>query len=279
MDAEHHDPWSDAARQAMERLMAFGVLVEAGSRLRAENQRAAASRTQQRAASMADEARQAMAAQRHAAALSDQKAREWARFVDDPQRLRSHLARLRFPDLARQWGAAAEYADTDPVAATVLAAAEADLRERAPGLMSFYDRARADGIPRGEAMAGAVGYSWRGSSPARPHGGRPPAAGELIRLGEELETTLADLARSAGPAERTRLLRHLEDAGWSSESIGHIESILDRRTPSAGRADNRTAAQVAAKSFAAPARDALTAHPAAMPARARTADPIHRRTR
>jgi hypothetical protein len=278
MDAEHHDPWSDASRQGLERIMALAVLAEAGSRLHVESKRAAAARRERQAAKIADEARKAMAAHQQRVELSARRAREWARFVDDPQRLRDYLAGLKFQELARQWAAAAPHADTNPVAATVLAAAETDLRARAPGLMNFYDRARADGTPRGEAMATAVAYTWRGNSPARPHGGRRPAAGELPRLGEELETALADLARSAGPVERTRLVRHLEDAGWSTESIGHIESLLDSAS-AAGRAEGRTAAEVAAESFAAPARDALTAHPAAMPARTHPASPVHRRTR
>lgn len=280
MDAEHHDPWSDASRQAMERLMALGVLVEAGSRLHAENKRQAASRTEQRAAKLADDARRAAGAQREVAVLSKRQVRDWARFASDPRRLRDHLAGLSFQELARQWSAAARHADTDPVAATVLAAAEADLRQRAPGLMNFYDRQRADGISRAEAMTNAVGYAWRGDGPARPHGGRPPTAGALPRLSDELETALADLARTAGPMERSRLLRNLEDAGWSAESIDHIETVLDRHVTAAGTVgEGPTAAQVAAESFPVPARRALTAHPAAMQARARTANPIHRRTR
>ncbi|GAA0936390.1 hypothetical protein GCM10009558_050210 [Virgisporangium aurantiacum] len=231
MDAEHHDPWSDATRQAMERLMALGVLVEAGSRLHAENKRQAAGRTEQRAAKLADDARRAATAQREAGALSKRQARDWARFAGDPQRLRDHLAGLPFQELARQWGAELRYADTDPVAATVLAAAEADLRQRAPGLMNFYDQQRADGTSRAEAMTNAVRYTWRGDGPARPHGGRPPTAGALPRLSEELETALADLARTAGPIERSRLVRNLEDAGWSTESIDHIETLLDRHAP------------------------------------------------
>jgi hypothetical protein len=116
--------------------------------------------------------------------------------------------------------------------------------------MNFYDQQRAGGTPRAEAMTNAVRYTWRGDGPARPHGGRPPTAGALPRLGEELETALADLARAAGPIERSRLLRHLEDAGWSTESIDHIETVLDRHAARAEPAgDSRTAAQVAAESF------------------------------
>jgi hypothetical protein len=280
MDAEHHDPWSDASRQAMERLMALGVLVEAGSRLHAESRRHAAARTERQAAKVADEARRTVAARGEAAALSTRHAREWARFASDPQRLRDHLAGLRFQELARQWGAAARHADSNPVAATVAAAAEADLRQRAPGLMNFYDQQRANGVSKGEAMANAVRYTWRGDGPARPHDGRPPTAGALPRLGEELENALADLARTANPIERSRLVRRLEDVGWSPESIDHIESILDRQAVAAtSGGTSRTAAELAAESFPVPARRALTAHPAAMPARARTANPIHRRTR
>ena len=106
MDAEHHDPWSDATRQGLERIMALAVLAEAGSRLHVESKRAAAARRERQAAKIADEARKAMAAHQQKVELSARQAREWARFAGDPQRLRDYLAGLKFQELARQWAAA-----------------------------------------------------------------------------------------------------------------------------------------------------------------------------
>ncbi|MFK3984501.1 hypothetical protein ACI2K4_29520 [Micromonospora sp. NPDC050397] len=308
----------------MERVMALGVLVEAGSRLAAENARSKANRAEQE---LRDEARRERAdrkAERVAAAETSRRTREWARFAANDGQLRDYLADLPFQEVARHWGQAAQHADSNSTAATVLAAAEDELRRRAPSLIDFYHLGRDTGLSRQEAMANAARGVWSGAGPARPHSGRPPTAGALTQVGEELDQEISRLAGTLDPIGRARLLRNLEDTGWSAQSLAHIESLLDRAeaeqrsvattagtpdnpatvldehqaaragaTAAAGRAGDAAAdaaalatavppseaARLAAESFALPALRAITAHPAAMPARTSTAHPTQRRTR
>ncbi|MBX7268954.1 hypothetical protein KIF24_24925 [Micromonospora sp. Llam7] len=328
MQPEHHDPWAEGTQRAMERVMALGVLVEAGSRLAAENARSKANRAEQE---LRDETRREQTerkadrkAERLAAAEASRRNREWARFAADDGRLRDYLADLPVQEVARHWGQAARHADSNPTAATVLAAAEDELRRRAPSLIDFYHLGRDAGMSRQDAMADAARYVWSGAGPARPHPGRPPAAGALTQVGDELDREISRLAGTLDPIGRARLLRNLEDTGWSAQSLAHIETLLDRAeaeqrtaattagTPdnpatavdehqaarasaaaAAGRAGDDAAdaaalatavppaepARLAGESFALPAQRALTAHPAAMPARTSTARSTQRRTR
>ena len=217
--------------------MALGVLIEAGSRLAAENARSKANRAEQ---DLRDQARRELdeqKAQRRAAAEASRRRLEWARFAADDQQLRGYLGGLPFQEMARHWADAAPYADTNPTAATVLSTAEDDLRRRAPGLMDYYDHYREDGLSRHRAMAYAAHDLDRNPrGPARRHGGRPPMAGALTQLGEELDQEITRLAGNLDPIGRARLLRNLEDNGWSAQSLGYIEALLDR-----AEAEHRTA--------------------------------------
>ena len=60
--------------------------------------------------------------------------------------------------------------------------------------------------------------------------------GELTQLGEELDQELTRLAGNLDPIARARLLRNLEDNGWSAQSLAYIETLLDR-----GEAEHRNA--------------------------------------
>ncbi|WP_213457091.1 hypothetical protein [Rhizomonospora bruguierae] len=245
MEPEHHDPWSEGNQRAMERLMALGVLVEAGSRLAAENARAKANRAEQELRDQArreqDEQNAQRKAERLAAADASRRQREWSRLAGDDERLRDYLADLPFVEVARHWGQAAQNANTNPTAATVLTAAEDELRRRAPSLIDFYHLRRDAGLSRQEAMADAARYVWSGSGPARPHDGRPPTAGTLTQIGEELDHEVTRLAGTLDQVGRARLLHNLEDSGWSAQSLAHIETLLDR-----AEAEQRTAATTAA---------------------------------
>ncbi|MGI5213890.1 hypothetical protein [Plantactinospora sp. CA-290183] len=228
----------------MERLMAFGVLVEAGSRLAAENARAKANRAEQE---LRDQARQEQddrkanrKAERLAAAEASRRKREWSRLAGDEEGLRDYLADLPFVEVARHWGQAAQNADSNPTDGAVLAAAEEELRRRAPSLIDFYHLGRDAGLSRQEAMAEAARYVWSGFGPARPHSGRPSTAGSLTQVGEELDQEIRRLAGTLDPVGRARLLHNLEDSGWSAQSLAHIETLLDR-----AEADQRAAATTA----------------------------------
>ena len=221
--------------------MALGVLIEAGSRLAAENVRSKANQAEQE---LRDQARRELAnrkAERLAAAEASRRARAWSHLAADDQRLRGHLADLPLQEVAYHWVQAERHADTNPTAATVLAAAEDDLRRRAPGLMDYYDQHRDDGAARQQAMAYAArDFARHGRGPARRHGGRPPAAGALTRIGAELDQEITRLAGTLDPIGRARLLRNLEDNGWSAQSLAYIETLLDR-----AEAEHRTAATTA----------------------------------
>ncbi|MEJ3743162.1 hypothetical protein WEI85_07735 [Actinomycetes bacterium KLBMP 9797] len=241
MEPEHHDPWSEGTQRAMERLMALGVLIEAGSRLAAENARSKANKAEQELREQARRELDARKAERLAAAEARRRAREWSRFAADGDRLRDHLAGLPLQEVARHWVQASGHADSNATAATVLAACEDDLRRRAAGLMDFYDQYRDDGVPRQEAMANAArDFDRAGRGPARRHGGHPPTAGALTQIGEELDHEITRLAGTLDPIGRARLLRNLEDSGWSAQSLAHIEALLDR-----AEAEHRTASTTA----------------------------------
>jgi hypothetical protein len=148
MEPDHPEPFSDGTHRALERLMALGVLIEAGSRLAAENARAKANRAEQHNRDDAAREREDQKATRLAHAEESRRERDWARFAADGDRLREHLDGLPFQEVARHWGQAARHADTNPTAATVLAGAEDELRRRAPGLMDQYAQQRDAGLSR-----------------------------------------------------------------------------------------------------------------------------------
>src|SRR5690349_999657 len=151
MDADHVDPWSEASQRVLERLMALGVLAEAGSRLAAERARrsdTAAGHAAAQAARLAEADRTARRnADRHRVDAAHRRREVWSALGSDPARLRQHLAGLPLQELARQWGQAIGDAAHDPAAATVSSAAEQELRVRWPALIDQYRQLRDDGIP------------------------------------------------------------------------------------------------------------------------------------
>ncbi len=221
--------------------MALGVLVEAGSRLAAENTRSKASRAEQELRNRADVDATAREAARLAAAEASRRAREWSRLAADEPRLRDFVAGLPLSEVAQHWVRAAPHASEDATAATVLAACEKDLGRRVPGLMDFYRLYRDDGVSRVEAMAYAArDFDRTRRGPARRHGGRAPVADVLSRIGEDLEQEIGLLAGGLDEVGRARLLRNLQDDGWSAQSLSYVQSLLERAA-----AEHRTASTMA----------------------------------
>ncbi|WP_190257668.1 hypothetical protein [Dactylosporangium sucinum] len=266
------------------------MLVEAGSRVAAEHARSKANRAEQDLRDRTRDDLQARQAERLAVAEQARRAQAWFRFAADGDRLRRYLADMPVQEVARHWGEAVRHADHNATAATVLAAAEDELGRRAPSLVDFYQRERDRGVSRPEAMANAARYVWSGGGPARSHGGRPATGGALTRIGADLEQEIARLAGTLDAVGRARLLRNLEDDGWSTQSLTHIETLLGRadsqRQASAEtgkRAEDQQGsenpAQLAAQSFPVPAQRALTAHPTATRAAGPVAHSAPRRTR
>ena len=78
---------------------------------------------------------------------------------------------------ARTWGAAATYADANPVAASAMRKSEDRLRQLHPFAMARYDRLRGEGASPLDAMAGAAPLFTR-----EPHA-RPGQPGTRLRIG------------------------------------------------------------------------------------------------
>jgi hypothetical protein len=133
------------------------------------------------------------------------------------------MRKLPVQEVARHWGQAAGAAGQDPLADTVLAAAEKELRKRLPSVMERYDRARSAGADRLQAMHGAVVGAFSGDGPHAQPGKR-----ELPALDRELEQELRHQAGRLDPAARQRWLRAMKERGWSPESVAWAESMLVR---------------------------------------------------
>lgn len=227
MEAEHHDPVVEGVQRGLDRLMAVGVLTEAGARLAAEHARAKASQVEHEPRDRAPEDPAQRDADRLAAVAAAERRSQWESFVADRERLADHLAGLPLHEIAAHWGQAAPHASHNRTAATVLRATETELRRRWPALMQQYDQLHANGLPRAEAMRRAATYARFGGGPARRHGGRPPTSGALTVIGEELAGEVAQLAGRLDPVARARLLGNLEDDGWSPSARAYVEGQLD----------------------------------------------------
>jgi hypothetical protein len=228
MEPEYHDPFSESARGGLERLMAIGVLTEAGSRMASERARSRVA-LQERQAERDRAAREVEAkARRLERAEASRRVRQWRALVGDPDRLAAHLKGQPVQEVARHWAQAAPHAGGDRTADGVLAAAERELRGRMPTLMGVYDLARRDGMPPRQAMYAAAQQVFGGGG--RPHGATPAwwAAGALPVVGHELEQQLLGSAGRLDPVARGRWLRGLEQRGWSPESVAWAEAILAR---------------------------------------------------
>jgi hypothetical protein len=235
MQPEHPDPFSEAGQRGLEKLMAIGVLVEAGSRLAAEHARsraAKAERDQERrraAEQVAAQARRVAAGQarRLAAAEASQRTRTWASLAGDPDRLRDYFAGLPLHEVARHWRHAADTSFGNDLAGTVVTAAEAELRGRWPALMNGYDAARRDGAAPREAMRHAARNAFSGG--ARPHGATSHApGGPLTAANDEIERAIRAYTGTLDPIIRGRWLRGLEERGWSASSLAYVEALLGR---------------------------------------------------
>jgi hypothetical protein len=226
MQPEHHDPFSESARGGLERLMAIGVLTEAGSRMAAERARSRVAQ-QERQLERDRAVQDAEAkARRLARAGQSRRARQWRTLAGDPDRLATHLRGLPVQEVARHWAQAASHTGADRTGDAVLAATERELRGRMPTLMGVYDLARRDGVPPQQAMYAAAQRVFGGGG--RPHGASPAwwAAGALPVVGDELERQLWRSAGRLDPMARGRWLRGLEQRGWSPESLAWAEAIL-----------------------------------------------------
>jgi len=284
-DYEHHDPFSEAGRSGLEKLMAVGVLAEAGGRYAAE--RARVRLAQEERAAMRDRSAQEAAekAQRLAAAEERRRDREWRKLVSDPGQLGEYMNGLPVQEVARHWSQAAAHAGQDRTADKVLAASEKELRTRLPTLMNSYDRARRSGADRFEAMRSAVADVFAPEGPRANPGKRA-----LPALDRELEQELRNRAGQLDPAARARWLRAMEAQGWSPESVAWAEAMLlrsdlQRRTAATANAsavddpatpaDERTDGLVATGTATGRADDlardaaaeaATAGHPSAQPA-------------
>lgn len=245
-DVEHHDPFSDAGRAGLEKLMAFGTLAEAGGRYRAEQVRTRLAREER--AERRERATQEAAekAQRVEAAQERRRQREWRQLADDPRRLGEYLNGLPVQEVAGHWRQAAAHAGRDRTADKVVAAAEKELRGRLPTLMNAYDRARATGVDRYEAMRAAVVDVFGNEGPRAN-----PAKRGLPALDQELEQELRAQAGQLDPAGRQRWLRAMEARGWSPESVAWAEAMLLRSDE-----QRRTAAETNAQAVDDPATPA-----------------------
>ena len=67
-------------------------------------------------------------------------------------------AKADLPNLGRAWGAAAGWADTDPMATVAATRVEARLSEMAPAAMARFDELRESGIDRIEAMRDVLAH-------------------------------------------------------------------------------------------------------------------------
>jgi hypothetical protein len=228
MQPEHHDPFSESARGGLERLMAIGVLTEAGSRMAAERARSRVAQQEQQAER--DRAVQDAEAKTRRLARAEQsrRARQWRTLAGDPDRLAAHLHGLPVQEVARHWAQAASHTGADRTGGAVLAGTERELRDRMPTLMDAYDLGRRGGVPPQQAMYAAIQRVFGGAG--RPHGATPAwwAAGALPVVGDELERQLSRSAGRLDPAARGRWLRGLEQRGWSPESLAWAEAILAR---------------------------------------------------
>ena len=135
IEGPHPDPFghalSGAGQKAAELVSVAAMLAQAAAQARARKDGLAAAR---------DEAD--LAAARAA----------WAPVLDPGWRADAGLA-----DVARAWGAAIPWEQAEAGAADALDAAEARLRELHPAAMRGFDRRRAAGTPRADAMLATVG--------------------------------------------------------------------------------------------------------------------------
>ena len=116
----------------------------------------------------------------------------WAPALD-----RKWLAQADLVQTARTWSAAAAYADADPGAAAAASRSEERLRTLHPYAMAWYDRLRAEGAGRFDAMREAIPLFARAPH-ARPGG--PAADRRHLAASATPQTT----AQAAGPHDSLR---------------------------------------------------------------------------
>jgi hypothetical protein len=238
-EQEHHDPVAEASRAGLEKLMALGLLAEAGGRVAAEQARVRLAREERAAQRERATQRAQDAADRLTRAQEARRQREWRKLVSNPRQLAEHMRELPVQEVARHWGQAAVAAGQDPLADTVLAAAQKELRMRLPSVMERYDRARSAGADRLQAMHGAVVGALAGDGPHAQPGKR-----ELPALDRELEQELRHQAGRLDPAAQQRWLRAMEERGWSPKSVAWAESMLVRSEDQRRKAQTANASAI-----------------------------------
>ena len=167
MDPASHypEPLEEAFGHGAQRAAQLAAIVTAAAQVyaqyRAHRQRQQAARDEQTARTLREQER----------AANRQARMGWA-----PAHDARWLAQAGLLDTANVWGAAAPYADADPVAASALRTCEDRLRALHPYAMARYDRLRADGMNPIEAMREAVPLftdpDFRAAYHGRDHGKR-----------------------------------------------------------------------------------------------------------
>ena len=224
----HPDLLGDALSHSGQRLAQLGSLLTSWAMV-------AARRAEQRNAAKAARDTEELNA------LRDQERAAWqlARAGWAPARDRHWLAGADLIETARAWSAASAYGDTDREAAAPMARCEDSLRELHPYAMAWYDRLRGDGAAPFDAMRDALPLFGRAPA-ARPGG--PGRQRSMLATADVLHTA------PSGPEG--------EHHSWAAAPAPEAGARRGT-TPADPNAGDRTAAQLAAKSFPWPAQEAL----------------------
>ncbi|MEU7002703.1 hypothetical protein [Nonomuraea sp. NPDC046570] len=209
---EHHaDPLGEAASEGLGRavrLTSIGAtFIQIFAQLRAERERLRSEQAERSAHAHRDQQRAAHQAHRL----------RWAP-AHDPKWLRT----ADMTQVARAWGSAVPYVDSDVSAAHAIRKCEERLRELHPHAMEHYDRLRADGLALVEAMQKAAPFFTRdpnvrtgNPAPARPvllPAEENPQAAEAARLAR------ADFPHTVGETVRATTNRTGTPSGTRSPS-------------------------------------------------------------
>jgi hypothetical protein len=279
--AHYSDPLGEGLSHSSQRAAQLISLVVAGAqvwaRRKALSQARRAARDEQADRKLQDEERTLFARARAG----------WAP-IHDPR----WIAHADLLQTAHAWGAAAAYADTDPVAASAMRKSEERLRTLHPYAMARFDRLRAEGAGSLDAMREAAPLFARepharpgqsgtqrqlGAAPAEPEAS--PAAGvadgsdglpaphrdpgrEAERRGQEIASRLQDRAR----AERGSELDPAELATALEATTSLPAELIARLTGTRGKEQVAAGAAHAHVADLDRTADATADHPAREPA-------------
>jgi hypothetical protein len=239
----HPDLLGEALSRSGQRLAQLGSLLTSWAMVEAR-------RIERRNAAMAAKSEQELRQLRAQERAAQELARSGWAPAGDPR----WLASAGLVEVARAWSAAAAYADVDPGAVTALARCEDRLRQLHPYAMAWYDRQRAQGAGRFDAMQDAL-----------PLFARAPHARPGDRGAER-------------PALPVAAQAHADDGvpqQWGQPWVADVTSAPGGGHD-VGAAAERSAADLAAESFPWTAVDAVrgaASNPAQPVARPRAASP------